>query len=268
MPHHISTTTLGKCILDPSHSVSIYYSYLPYLLFTLLVILATNMRTGQPITPTFPPNAMMPNGGPMNGPGFPIDSNNHNPQQQYSMMMHGMNPQFPMMGDPSGNTPTSSTAQSNGMPHSLPPSNIGGPGSVPPDNHQSGSLSNLLNGGGGGDPGIDLKKSPASVQGHASSMTPIGPGSHHNNGPGSAVGGGPGSVHSQSGVNMNSQPHQSTPQSNTAQLTPMSGAELPDFQQQQPGGGNPEENDESKRDEILKIKASLLDEFKYSATNS
>lgn len=135
-----------------------------------------------------------------------------------------------MMCDPSGGTPTSSSAGPtsvpgvNGAPTSVPPNPIGGPSSVgsghgpvpssaPPESAQLGSnsLSNLLNGG--ADANVDVKQSPNSVPGLVSmngggggggsqQQQHGGPGSQNNGGPGSAAGlpgGGPGSVHSQSG---------------------------------------------------------------------
>ncbi|KAI6184138.1 Single-stranded DNA-binding protein 3 [Aphelenchoides bicaudatus] len=233
-----------------------------------------------PTTPTFPPGALMQNGGGMNGPPMMGIPPNYDP----SMIMHpsaSMNPQFPMMCDGGSATPTSSSAGPTSVPNvggcapnSVPSANIGGPSSVGSGHNMPASvsadghaLSSLLN---GGDSNIELKQSPSSVQGVVmNGGTPI----QHNPGSAAALPGGPGSVHSQTGApnsvnaNMNNPQMQSTPQSHGAQLTPTSAADnlLLDYQSSGdlPGDG---EHDEGKMAEISKIKASLIEGFGDKST--
>ncbi len=145
------------------------------------------------------------------------------------------------------------------------PSSVGSvhgnmPASVATDNPQltGSSLSNLLN---GNEMNMELKQSPSSTQANV----PMNGGTPAQHGPGSIAG--PSSVHSQTGapnsVNANTnsqQPPQSTPQSHAAQLTPTS---MLDYQQNNDNPGN-----EEGKEEIAKIKASLIEDYGLVANSN
>ncbi|CAD5211634.1 unnamed protein product [Bursaphelenchus okinawaensis] len=248
--------------------------YRPYMDSPSTPTFGNGMVNGAPISST---PSMMPSPG-SSGP-MPTDANNM-PSQHFNIMMNpNLHPgQFSMM-DNSAGTPTSSSAgptsvpNMNGAPASVP--NMGNPSSVGSGHHISASVGcqndnqpgghhNMMNGN-EMDIKMEIKQSPSNMVGGVNGGTPqhVGPGSHLNNDPPSATQlHGPNSVQSQQGaansnVNFGAQ---NTPQN--AQMTPTSGGDtstLIDF-----AGTNfhSEKGARTENEEISKIKASLIEDFK------